>query len=65
MDEFHCCPYNVKTTIKIILTIVATDLERHAPLSQASTPLVSCVLAWLGGACLSETVASIVKIILS
>ena len=45
MDEFDCCLYNVKATIKMILTIVATVLERHAPLSQASTPLVSCVLA--------------------
>ena len=46
----------------MILTIVATVSERHAPPSHANTQLVgSCVLAWLGGACLSETVATTVK----
>ena len=41
----------------MILTIVATVSERHAPPSHTNTQL--------GGACLSETVATIVKIILS
>ena len=46
----------------MILTIVATVLERHAPPNHANTQLE---LPLEGGACLSETVATIVKIILS
>ena len=43
----------------MILTIVATVWERHAPPSQL------CVVMTILGACLSETAASIIKIILS
>ena len=45
----------------MILTIVATVSERPAPPIHANIQHA----AWLGGACLSETVATIVKIILS
>ena len=46
----------------MILTIVATVSERHAPPSHAPQ---LCVGMTIEGACLSETVATIVKIVLS